>query len=243
VSTATETSTGTPSPTVPPTPTASASPTATVEPPRLDVGAVEGNPGDSVIFPVVLRTGTFAVSSASNDLAFDPLSIPIAPLFNGSPECVAATGLGSAFRYRPFGCTGTDCATVFANVFPITFPFDAIADGTTIYSCRIAIDANAAPGTYPLALANIVIGDLQGNRITGAGGIDGEVTVVDNPCLGDCNGDGSVTVDEIVTLVSIALGTANLDACPAADGDDSGSVTVDEIVTAVTNALSGCPRA
>jgi len=61
------------------------------------------------------------------------------------------------------------------------------------------------------------------------------------PCVGDCDGSGSVTVDEIVTGVGIALGNAAVDVCSAFDDDGSSSVTVDEIVTAVANALSGCP--
>lgn len=60
-------------------------------------------------------------------------------------------------------------------------------------------------------------------------------------CVGDCNGDGAVTVDEVITMVNIALGVATIDACTAGDADSSGSITVDEIVTGVTNALEGCP--
>jgi hypothetical protein len=60
-------------------------------------------------------------------------------------------------------------------------------------------------------------------------------------CLGDCNGDGSVTVDEIITMVNIALGEADISTCTAGDGDSSGTITVDEIVTALNHALEGCP--
>lgn len=60
-------------------------------------------------------------------------------------------------------------------------------------------------------------------------------------CLGDCNGDGFVTVDEVVTMVNIALGMADVSTCTAGDADSSGSITVDEIVSALTNALEGCP--
>jgi hypothetical protein len=59
-------------------------------------------------------------------------------------------------------------------------------------------------------------------------------------CVGDCDGDGQVTVDEIVTGVSIALGTLGVDRCPAFDRDQSGTVTVDELVEAIQRALLGC---
>ncbi|MGD0947272.1 MAG: right-handed parallel beta-helix repeat-containing protein [Candidatus Binatia bacterium] len=58
-------------------------------------------------------------------------------------------------------------------------------------------------------------------------------------CIGDCNGDGSVTVDEILTMVNIALGTAQTTACP--DGVPSGDeVNISLILQAVNNALNGC---
>lgn len=60
-------------------------------------------------------------------------------------------------------------------------------------------------------------------------------------CTGDCDGDGAVTIDELIRGVTIALGTATLDQCPAFDADASGDVTINELVQAVNNALAGCP--
>src|SRR5579862_1345111 len=60
------------------------------------------------------------------------------------------------------------------------------------------------------------------------------------PCVGDCDGSGDVTVNEIIIMVNIALGTTNLSACPAGDADGSGDITVNEIIIAVNNALLGC---
>ncbi len=63
------------------------------------------------------------------------------------------------------------------------------------------------------------------------------------PCVGDCNGDAVVTVDEIVLGVRVALGEADPAQCFAVDRDGDGTVTIDEILLAVTHALSGCPAA
>lgn len=60
-------------------------------------------------------------------------------------------------------------------------------------------------------------------------------------CVCDCNRDGSVTVEEIVRAVNIALGISFLSTCPEADASGDGAVTVDEIVQAVNNGLNGCP--
>lgn len=60
-------------------------------------------------------------------------------------------------------------------------------------------------------------------------------------CPGDCDQDGSVTVDELVAGVNIALGLSALEECASFDRDGDGEVTVDEILLAVTAALEGCP--
>ncbi|GIW45916.1 MAG: hypothetical protein KatS3mg077_3198 [Candidatus Binatia bacterium] len=60
-------------------------------------------------------------------------------------------------------------------------------------------------------------------------------------CLGDCNRDGEVTVDEILRGVNIALGNASLETCQPFDRDGDGGVSVDEIVAAVGLLLTGCP--
>jgi DNA-binding beta-propeller fold protein YncE len=60
-------------------------------------------------------------------------------------------------------------------------------------------------------------------------------------CPGDCNGDGVVTVDEVVRSVNVALGAAAYRLCPPTDVDGDQQVTVDELVRAVGAALHGCP--
>jgi hypothetical protein len=59
-------------------------------------------------------------------------------------------------------------------------------------------------------------------------------------CIGDCNGDGQVTVDELIRGTNIALGNAPLENCPSFDRNMDGQVTVDEILAAVDAALEGC---
>lgn len=59
-------------------------------------------------------------------------------------------------------------------------------------------------------------------------------------CVGDCNRDGQVTIDEILTVVNLAL-NGGTDGCTAGDANSDGLITIDEILTAVNNALQGCP--
>jgi len=60
-------------------------------------------------------------------------------------------------------------------------------------------------------------------------------------CMGDCGDDGSVTIQDLIAGVSIALGNQPVSVCHAVDGDRNGSVTVNELIRAVTSALGGCP--
>jgi hypothetical protein len=58
---------------------------------------------------------------------------------------------------------------------------------------------------------------------------------------GDCNGDGEVRINEVVTAVGIALGTASVGDCGAIDLNGDGQVTIAEIISATNALLSGCP--
>jgi pseudomonalisin len=59
-------------------------------------------------------------------------------------------------------------------------------------------------------------------------------------CAGDCNGDGVVTVDEVMTGVNIALGATPASQCPGLDANGDAIVTVDELLQAVDHVLNGC---
>jgi hypothetical protein len=60
-------------------------------------------------------------------------------------------------------------------------------------------------------------------------------------CVGDCNGGGDVTVNELITLVNIALGNADASTCP--HGISTGlNVDISLIVRAVNNAQNRCSQ-
>jgi hypothetical protein len=62
------------------------------------------------------------------------------------------------------------------------------------------------------------------------------------PCAGDCDGNNRVTIDELLTMVNIALGNADVSTCRAGDPSADNQITVDEIILAVNHALNGCPE-
>lgn len=58
-------------------------------------------------------------------------------------------------------------------------------------------------------------------------------------CVGDCDGNGSVTISELISGVGIALGTLPVSACPAFE-NGAGMVDIAQLVKGVANALDGC---
>ena len=80
------------------------------------------------------------------------------------------------------------------------------------------------------AVTGIALAALLGFRPTGASAL----------CPGDCDGSGMVSVDEIIVMVNVALGTEPVANCTAGDVNGDGQITVDEIIAAVNAVLLGC---
>lgn len=104
---------------------------------------------------------------------------------------------------------------------------------------KLAVDQTCVPvvGQPPCSAA----GSVSQVAIT-----DGSIAVSNGlQCTGDCNGLGSVTVDEILTMVNIALDPVNnpVSLCVPGDADHSNTITVDEILAAVNFSLTMCPTA
>ncbi len=59
-------------------------------------------------------------------------------------------------------------------------------------------------------------------------------------CVGDCDGNRRVAIDELVGMLGVALGGTPADGCNAGDVDRDGRITIDELLAAVRNALAGC---
>jgi len=60
-------------------------------------------------------------------------------------------------------------------------------------------------------------------------------------CVGDCDANGTVTIDDLVVMVNVALGAGQISSCAAGDQNADGQITIDEIIAAVDNAQNGCP--
>jgi streptogramin lyase len=65
--------------------------------------------------------------------------------------------------------------------------------------------------------------------------------IIEVPCIGDCDGDDTVTISELISAVNIALGNTPIEACMNADAGRDGEVRINDLIIAVTSALQGCP--
>lgn len=72
---------------------------------------------------------------------------------------------------------------------------------------------------------------------SGAADLGYHYPILDVQLAGDCDGNGVVTISELVTGVNIALGRRPLEECPAFDTNGDGRVGIEELVQAVNAAL------
>lgn len=59
-------------------------------------------------------------------------------------------------------------------------------------------------------------------------------------CVADCDGNGAISIGELITAVGIALDRTPVAECPAADPNGDGRVAINELIVAVGAALGEC---
>jgi hypothetical protein len=201
----------------------------------IAVGSASAGPGETVVVDVTLNAPDVTVVAAQNDLIFPP-QVRV-------EQCSVNPELGkddSAFNVEERGCgEQMSCDAVRALVLSLD-DVAPIPDGALLYSCTVSIDADALPGsTLPLICERPGSSPASAEELETACSA-GAIEILAR-CAGDCNGNGTVPVDELVTGVNIALGRAIVTMCAAADGNANGSVSVDELVSAVISTVEGCP--
>jgi len=235
------------SPTATHAPETTPTPRPSPQPPEISLGDATAIPGGNACAPVTLKKNGLVVLGISSDVGYPE------PVFNVDParDCLlGASGLAAGLT---LDCSAPQDGLIRCATYSLSLA--ELPDGE-IYRCCFHIEALAAPGGYELTNhcgAATRDGDVP--VTCGGGSIVVETgtptatmtrtpTVTPTPtvtsCTGDCDGKGSVTVDEILTMVNIALGNIEVVACPAADMNRDSKVTIDEILMAVNNALNGC---
>jgi hypothetical protein len=154
-------------------------------------------------------------------------------------------GIAEAPDYSIWSAQGEGNEAVSA-IWAMFDPEGTLTPPPTVTPTRTVPPTNTSTGTStPTAKPTTVLSptpSFTGTPFTptNAPTVTPLATITPTPCVGDCNSDGHVTVDEILTMVNIALGNAAVTTCQAGDANHDGHITVDEILTAVNNALNGC---
>lgn len=177
---------------------------------------------------------TVSVLLGRGDGSFDPVQDYDV---GGGPESIAAADFnGDGF---------VDLAT--ADMF-----------GTLELDNSVSVLAGRGDGTFDEAVqfavhtgpTAVAVGDLNGDRkpdLLSANTESNDISVLINTaqggrfgCLGDCNDDDDVSIDELLRGVDISLGRQAVSTCGVFDQNSSGQVEIDELVGAVHSALDGC---
>lgn len=133
-----------------------------------------------------------------------------------------------------------DAATIDAGAFAVRDQRGRVIEAqvswdATAYRAVLAPRAPWERGRYTATVTDAAR-DASGNPLQAAYAWTFRV----GGCVGDCSGDGRVSIDELIRGVNIALGTQPVAACPPFDADGNGAVDIAELVTAVNAALAGC---
>jgi len=236
----TNTPTTTPTPTNSPTPTPvpSSTPTATATPtaapaPAVDLGVGVGRPGGVACLPSVLKSDGAQVAGTGNDIGFDADKFAF-----GTCTINPAIGTGTVpDKHLNTGATGPGLERI-----EVTGNLNLIPDGV-LYGCTISIGTGVGAGTYALSNTPSAV-DTSGAPIAATAGAPGHLIVT--TCTGDCDGNGMVTIGEVVKCVNMFLGHPFCDpvnpalGCPVADSNLDGAVSIGEVVQCVNRFLGGC---
>lgn len=187
---------------------------------------VECDPPDEEICPAVIveddptiALPPTATPSPSATPTQSATPTPTPPLYEIDGCVVHFSGCGGS---QEFGTVHLSPLGLTAAVDTGWFSFENVPPGDYVLTYSPA--CNPAGCTGPVHV-----------RIDGA---DGYAAFNRSSCAADCSVDFTVTVNELLVCVSMALDGAAR--CIHCDPDSSGEVTVDELVRAVDAALNGC---
>jgi len=201
---------------------------------RMEIGSALGGPGDVVPITVSLFSENVGVVATANDIIF-----PTRPLDLDPGACQVNPAIGK--RLTGSVISAGDAVTTVRILIQSVENTAPIPDGV-LYTCLVRVAPSALPDRYRLENSLALAFASDGTEIGDVLGTDGAVVVslIGRVCRGDCDQDGTVTVDEILTGVNVALGFQPSTACLSFDADADGAVTIEELLGAVSNALGGC---
>jgi len=171
---------------------------------------------------------------------------------SSKPTPLTAYGVG----FFPADCPAAPSVSAFSTESPAQIEFAVAPDGISIIGITACCDldfsgSGTIEGAYVVFVEPLELGTPTPTRSTvptntatpsSTASPSPSATPTLLACAGDCDGMGSVTVNEIITLVNITLGDKQPSACP--HGIPTGAeVDITLIIQAVNWALGSCPLA
>lgn len=235
--TPTDTPTATPTntPMNTPTDTPTITPTATVI--DTPTQTATGTPTDT---PTITPTATATDTRSETPTATPtdtPMITPTDTATNTPTQTPTATPTGTATNTPTVTPTGT--ATDTPTITPTDTPTDTPTQTPTATPTGTPTDT---PMVTPTGTATGTPTITPTDTPTNTPAATPTATPTSTPvvCVGDCEGDGEVSIDDLITGINIALGLLPVSDCPAL-ANMGGMVTITQLIQGVDNSLNGCP--
>jgi len=233
-----------------PTPTPTSTKTATSTYTRTNT-STPSHTLTSTATPVNAPTGTDTPTqspSIAPTITPSGMSTPTGPPTSSPAPSNTATAQPTATATATASATATNTmASTASPTNPPTPTASAPAPTSTATGTATAPPAQTATDTAVATATNTSPAPASATSIPTATPSPPAATLTQTPvstatlspsiaCVGDCNHSTTVTGDELLTMVAIALGSLDGSACD----DAHGRVSVDEILAAVNNAVDAC---
>lgn len=124
--------------------------------PRVVIGGVRGEPGQTVTFDVTLRTRGDSIAFVDQTIGFD-LETAIAAKPDGNPDCSANALVSGRFQFLPVGCAGVECEQLHARIESTAGP---LPDAAVLYRCAATItEGPAETCDHELRCIDLAVGE------------------------------------------------------------------------------------
>jgi cysteine-rich repeat protein len=176
---------------------------------------------DQCVAPSATPTRTaVATATVTSTASITPTQVRTATRTVGPPATATRTGAATPTSTPPAASTQTRTATATASG---SAPATATRTNTATGTLPPGGTATATPSSQATTPASTPTD-----------------TPAPGPCTGDCDGSFTISINELIIGVNIALGSQSLDLCPAFDPSGNGRVEINELISAVNKALNGC---
>ena len=238
--TATSSSTRTPTPTLSHTPTSTETPSNTPTQTHTNTPTITNTPVDTVTpgGPSVTPTDTATATATATQTFTDTPTASHTPTETRT-DTATRTHTPTATSTATETGTPPDTPTPTITITPggpTLTPTDPATATATPSHTGTATQTNT-PGD-PTPTGTMLVVDTVTRTVQPTDAVPTETP--GSSCVGDCDGNGSISISELIRGVNIALGLLPLDQCPAFDSSGDGRVSISELIQAVNAALGPC---